>query len=318
MKKNPLKLPPQNLEAEQSVLGALLIDKNAIINVADVLLPSDFYKPAHEKIYAAMLELYQKHEPVDLLTLTSYLKGQDWLKNAGGSAYLTELVDSVPTASHASHYANIVKEKKVLRDLITASAEISADAYETAGETDELLDSIEQKILSISQRSITKKFIYLQDELKGAYERIEKLHEGGGRLRGITTGFEELDKITLGLQKSDLIIVGARPSLGKTSFVLDIARNAAKLSKVPVGIFSLEMSHEQIIDRLIAAEAQVSLFNLRSGHITDDVEFEMIQGALDRLSQIPIHIDDTPSPNILQMRSMARRLQVEHGLGVLS
>jgi len=317
MKKNPLKLPPQNLEAEQSVLGALLIDKNAIINVADVLLPSDFYKPAHEKIYAAMLELYQKHEPVDLLTLTSYLKGQDWLKNAGGSAYLTELVDSVPTASHASHYANIVKEKKVLRDLITASAEISADAYETAGETDELLDSIEQKILSISQRSITKKFIYLQDELKGAYERIEKLHEGGGRLRGITTGFDELDKITLGLQKSDLIIVGARPSLGKTSFVLDIARNAAKLSKVPVGIFSLEMSHEQIIDRLIAAEAQVSLFNLRSGHITDDVEFEMIQGALDRLSQIPIYIDDTPSPNILQMRSMARRLQVEHGLGLL-
>lgn len=316
-KKNPLKLPPQNLEAEQSVLGALLIDKNAIINVADIITPPDFYKPAHEKIFNAIIELYSKNQPLDLLSLSSLLKEKAILKDIGGMSYLTELVNSVPTASHVVHYANIVKEKKILRDLISASAEISENAYESADDTDVLLDEIEQKILAISQHSISKKFVHLSEELTEAYERIERLHKGEGRLRGIPTGFPDLDNLTSGLQKSDFIVIGARPSLGKTSLALDIAKNAALLSKQPVGVFSLEMSREQVTDRLISSESQVALWKLRTGRITDDVEFEMIQQALDRLSQAPLYIDDTPSPNILQMRSMARRLQVEHGLGLL-
>ncbi|HEY4523449.1 MAG TPA: replicative DNA helicase [Candidatus Paceibacterota bacterium] len=316
-KKNPLKLPPQNLDAEQSVLGAILIDKNAIINVADIISVQDFYKPAHEKIYDAILELYEKSQPIDLLSLSSLLKEKATLKDVGGMSYLTELVNSVPTASHVAHYANIVKEKKILRDLISASAEISENAYESARDTDVLLDEIEQKILSISQHSISKKFVHIKDELSEAYERIELLHKGEGRLRGIPTGFPDLDNLTSGLQRSDLIVIGARPSLGKTSLALDIAKNAALLSKKPVGIFSLEMAREQVTDRLISSESQVPLWKLRTGRITDDVEFEMIQQSLDRLSQASLYIDDTPSPNILQMRSMARRLQVEHGLGLL-
>lgn len=316
-KKDSLKLPPQNLEAEQSVLGALLIDKNAIVNVADIIIPSDFYKPAHEKIFEAVLELFQKHQPIDLLTLTSLLKEKNLLQEIGGTSYLSELVNAVPAASHIVHYAKIVKEKKILRDLIRASAEISESAYEHVEETDQLLDEIEQKILSISQHSISKKFTHLREELKDAYERIERLHQGENKLRGLTCGFHDLDKLTSGLQKSDLIVVGARPSLGKTAFVLDIAKNAAIHGKVPVGIFSLEMSRDQVIDRLIAAESHVPLWKIRTGNITDDIEFEMIQQALDRLSQTPIYIEDTPSLNILQMRSMARRLQIEHGLGLL-
>lgn len=315
--KNPLKLPPQNLEAEQSVLGGLLIDKNAIVNVADTLSSADFYKPAHERIYEVIMELYQKREPIDLLTLTSILKEKDLLKEIGGSSYLTELVNSVPSAAHVAHYANLVKEKKILRDLISASAEISENAYEPSTEMGQFLDETEQKILSISQKSVTKKFVALHEELKDAYDRIEKLHQGERRLRGVTTGFNDLDELTSGLQRADLIVIGARPSLGKTAFALDIARNAAKIGNTPVGIFSLEMSREQIIDRLIASESQVPLWKLRTGRITDDVEFEMIQGALARLSETPIHIDDSPSPNILEMRSMARRLQIEKGLGLL-
>ncbi len=316
-KKNPMKLPPQNLEAEQSVLGALLLDKNAIINVADILQPQDFYKPAHERIYEAIRELYEKQEPIDLLSLTSLLKEKAILKEVGNQSYLSELVNSVPSAAHVIHYANIVREKKTLRDLISTSTEISENAYESERDTEELLDEIEQRILNISQRSGNKKFIPLGEDLKEAYERIERLHQGEGKLRGITTGFSDLDKMTLGFQNSDLIVIGARPSMGKTALALAIARNAAMLGGKPVGIFSLEMAREQITDRLIAAESQVSLWKLRSGQITDDVEFEMIQQSLDRLSSAPLYIDDTPSPNILQMRSMARRLQVEHGLAML-
>ncbi len=316
-KKSQLKLPPQNVEAEQSVLGSLLIDKGAIIKVADLLRPKDFYIPAHEKIYEIILELYDKRQPIDILSVTSELKEKELLQGIGGSSYLAELTNSVPTAAHVDHYAGIVKEKKTLRDLIQVSAEITEDAFETSGDTEDLLDGIEQKILAISQKSLTKNFIPVRDELKIAYERIEKLHQGKGALRGIPTGFDDLDHILSGLQRSDLIIIGARPSLGKTTLALDIARNAATKSGLPVGIFSLEMAREQVIDRLIAAESQVPLWKLRTGRITDDLEFEMIQNSLDRLSKINVFVDDTPSPNILQMRSMARRLQVEQGLGLI-
>jgi replicative DNA helicase len=315
--KSTLKLPPQNIEAEQSVLGSLLIDKNVIIKVADYLNPKDFYNPTHEIIFRAVLELYERHQPIDILSLTNHLKEKNLLKEVGGSGYLAELTNSITTASHVDHYAKIVKEKKILRDLIKASAEITEDVFEPSKEVEDLLDEIEQKILAISQKSLPQNFVHVKEELKVAYERIEKLHERTGTLRGIPTGFEGLDNLLSGLQKSDLIVIGARPSLGKTALALDIARNAALQSGIPVGIFSLEMSREQVIDRLIASDSQVPLWRLRTGRITDDLEFQMIQKSLDRLSRTPLFIDDTPSPNILQMRSMARRLQVEHGLGLL-
>ncbi len=313
----PLKLPPQNLEAEESVLGSLMIDKDAIIKVADVLTPEDFYKPAHTKIYGVILKLFEKHQPIDILSVTDKLKEENALVEIGGSTYLTELINKVPTASHINHYAKIVKEKRVLRDLINASAEMTEKAFNPPDDIENVLDEIEQKIFSISQRSLPQKFVALREELHSAYERIEKLHRGEGQLRGLGTGFPQLDNILSGLQKSDFIIVGARPSLGKTSLVLDIARHAAVKLKEPVGLFSLEMSREQVVDRLIAAEAQVPLWRLRTGKLTDDTDFELIQVALDTLSQAPLFIDDTPSPNIMQMRSMARRLQVEHGLSLL-
>ena len=316
-KKSQLRIPPQNLEAEQAVIGSLLIDKNAIFKVADVLAARDFYSPGHEKIYEAIIELYEKHQPIDILTLTNYLKEKDLLKDVGGSGYLAELTNQVTTASHVSHYVDIVKEKKIKRDLIRASAEITEQVFDLGEGIEDLLDDVEQKILSISQKSLPQNFMHVKEELKHAYDRIEKLHQGGGRIRGVPTGFPELDNILSGFQKSDLIILGARPSLGKTSLALDMARHAAMEGKVTVGIFSIEMSREQVIDRIIAAESRVPLWKILTGRISDDVEFQMIQGALDRLSGVPIFIDDSPALNIMQMRSMARRLQIEHGLGLL-
>jgi len=312
-----LKLPPQDIEAERSVLGALMLDKEAIIRVADLIKPSDFYQPSHAKIFDTIFELFEKGEPIDVLSVSQKLKDKKELNDIGGAGYLTDIINSVPTAAHISYYAKIVRQKKVLRDLINASSEITEKVFDSGNDSEDLLDDIEQKIFAISQKSRPQNFIPIKDELKAAYERIEKLSHGEKGLRGITTGFDEIDFKLSGLQRSDLIVLGARPSLGKTSLCLDIARNAAIKAKVPVGIFSLEMSRDQIVDRIIASEAQVALWELRSGKIKDDIEFEMIQAALGRLEQAPIYIDDTPSANIIQLRSMARRLQVEHGLGLL-
>lgn len=314
-KNNPLKLPPQNVEAESSVLGALLIDKDAIFKVADTLHPEDFYKPAHSRIYEAIFDLYHNHQPLDILSLTSYLKEKGQLQDIGGSAYLAELVNSVPTATNVANYARMVKEKRTLREAIRLASGITDAAFEAPEDVPGFLDGIEQKLLAISQNSTTQNLVGLK--LKEAYERIEKLHQGGSRHRGIPTGFAELDEKLSGLQKSDLIVIGARPSLGKTSLALDIAKNAAVLSGQPVGVFSLEMSHDQIVDRVIAAESGIPLWKLRTGRLSDDIEFQLIQGALDRLSKVPIYIDDTPSPDVLQIRTMARRMQVEHGLGLI-
>ena len=313
------KIPPQDIEAEQSVLGALMIDKDAVASVADLLVPDDFYKKAHGVIFEAVLKLWSKREPIDILSVTSELKNKKQLEEVGGSSYLAELVDSVPTSSHVLHYGKIVKEKRILRDLINISATITQEAFLAEEEIDNFLDQVEKKIFAISQKSVSKNFMPIRDELLTAYERIEKLHEGGGeKYRGIPTGFTDLDNILSGLQRSDLIIVGARPSYGKTSFVLDIARHIAVNLQAPVGVFSLEMSREQVIDRFIAAEAQVDLWELRTGRLKDDLDFQMIQAALDKLSSAPLFVDDTPSPSIIQMRSMARRLQAEHkGLALI-
>ena len=312
-----VKLPPQNLEAEQSVLGALLIDKEAMLRVADVLVAKDFYKPSHERIYDVIMRLYERREPIDTLSVTTKLKEDGVFKDIGGSTYLAELVNGVPTSSHVEHYAKMVKEKRVLRDLIAASAEVTEAAFDAPEDIDQLLDSVEQRLFAISQHSHAPRFLGLKDELQGAYERIEKIHQGKGALRGLTTGFHELDGYLSGLQKSDMIVIGARPSMGKTSLALDIARNVALKDGKSVGIFSLEMAKDQVVDRLIAAEARVSLWKLRTGKLNDDVDFQLIQSALDSLSKTKVFIDDTPSPNILQMRSTARRLQAEHGLDLL-
>jgi len=312
-----LKLPPQDIEAERSVLGALMLDKNAIIKIADLIIAEDFYQPSHSKIFNSIYELFNKNEPIDILSVSNKLKNKKQLNDVGGSTYLSELISGVPTATHISHYAKIIRDKKVLRDLITTSSEIAEKVFGSQKDSEHILDEIEQKIFSIAQKSSLKNFVLLKDELKDAYERIEKLHQGEKRLRGVTTGFNEIDHYLSGLQKSDLIILGARPSVGKTTFVLDIARNAAAAGHA-TAIFSLEMSREQVVDRLIAAEARVPLWRLRTGRLTDEIEFQMIQEALDKLSQLQIFIDDTPSPNILQLRSMARRLQVENkNLGLI-
>ncbi len=312
-----LKLPPQDIEAERSVLGALMLDRTATVKVADIVAPSDFYHPAHQKIFGSILELFERGEPIDLLTISTNLRGKKELQNVGGMDYLSELVANVPTSAHVERYAELVKENRVRRDLIEASSLINEKAMDER-DFDMLLDRTEQTIFSISQRSRPQRFVPVQAELPAAYERLEKLHRGEkGTLRGLATGFPALDNTLSGLQASDLIIVGARPSYGKTTLMLDITRQAALAGK-SVGIFSLEMSKDQIIDRLIASQAQVPLWRLRTGRLNNELEFTLIQQALDELSKAPLFIDDSPSPTMLQMRSMARRLQLEQGLDLIA
>jgi len=310
------RVPPHDHEAECSVLGALLLDKQAIIRIVDIIGSRDFYYPAHQKIYEAILELYERGEPIDIITLSSKLKDKNLLAEIGGSEYLAGLVNSVPTSAHITHYATIVKEKKVRRDLIHISSVINEKAFEEE-DFQVLLDSVEQKVFGISEKSRVQKFTPLKEELTHAYERIEKLHQNdGGGLRGIPTGFASLDNMLSGLQRSDLVILGARPSYGKTSLALDIARNAA-LHGFAVGIFSIEMSREQIVDRLISSQAQIPLWRLRTGRLQGDLDFALIQQALDELSKAKLFIEDASAPDVLEMRALARRLQMENGLDLI-
>jgi replicative DNA helicase len=314
------KLPPQNIEAEKSLIGSLLIDKESIDKVADILDQSDFYNRAHQIIYEHIIKLYEKREPIDLLSLSNLLEETGQLEAIGGVGYLTSLINSVPTAAHAVNYAKIVRRKKILRDLIDTAHEIISLGYQEDQDIEALLDQAEQRIFSVSQKSSQKKFDPIEKSLAEAFERLDNLHKGDGGMRGIPSGFYDLDNITAGFQRSDLIVIGARPSLGKSTLALDITRNAAKETGLPVGFFSLEMSKDQVVDRLIAAEAGVSLWKLRTGHLSssgDNNDFEKIQRAFDSLSRTKIFIDDPSSPTVLQIRAMARRLQAEHGLGLL-
>lgn len=311
----PDRLPPQNVEAEQSVLGALMMDRESFIKIADVLHSGDFYRGSHNIIFSAMVDLYEKGEPIDLLSVTSRLEERGVLENAGGISYLTQLVNSVPTSSHIVHYASIVHKKKILRALIEVSYEISQLGYQETEDVDHLLDEAEQKIFKISQHTLGQRFDPVKDTLGEAFERIEKLHQGEGRLRGTPTGFSDLDNHLAGLQKSDLIILAARPSTGKTSLALDIARHVGAKAKLPIGIFSLEMSRHDIIDRFIAADAGIDLWRLRTGRLHSEGtgnDFEKLQEAITSLSEAPIYIDDSATLNVMQMRTMARRLKTEH------
>jgi len=316
-KKMQDKLPPQNVEAEQSVLGSLLIDKEAIIKVADFLEPLDFYRPIHQKIYTAILELYQRHEPIDILSLTNRLKEKNLLQEIGGTTYLASLANSVPTASHIVSYAKIIQQKRILRDLISASYNIAELGYQEEREVEDVLDEVEQKIFQVTQRSVGEQFRVIKPDLVEAFTRIEKLHRGEKPLRGLSTGFAALDAKLSGLQRSDLIVLAARPSLGKTTLALDIARNVALKEQVPVGIFSFEMSRDQLVDRLISAESGVDLWRIRTGRLNEETDFDLLHRGIDHLSNAPIYIEDSPSSNIMRIRTMARRLQAERGLGLL-
>ena len=316
----PEKLPPQSIEAEQSLLGSLMLDRNAITKVADFLQPKDFYRATHQEIYQACQDLFEKGEPIDILSVSNRLREKNLLDEIGGHSYLTELINSVPTASHVLNYAKIVQRKRILRDLIEASHEIGILGYNETEDTDLLLDQAEKRIFSIAQKSLSQNFIPVKATLEEAFERIDRLSKHQEGLRGVPTGFTDLDNILAGLQKSDLIILASRPGLGKSALATNIAANIAISQKVPVGIFSLEMSKDQVVDRLIASIANVDLWRLRTGRLSgegDENDFSRIQDALGILSEAPIYIDDAASSNILQMRAMARRLQADKGLGLI-
>ena len=316
----PNKLPPQNVEAEMSLLGSLMLDKDAITKVADFLQSQDFYKSSHQAIYEAMEELFEKGDPVDVLSVASRLKEKEKLESIGGQTYLTQLINTVPTASHVVTYARIVQRKRTLRDLISASYEIGLMGYDESEDPEVLLDKAEARIFAITQKSLSQNFVKVKDALEEAFERIDRLSKNEKGTRGISTGFTDLDNILSGFQKSDLIILAARPSLGKSALALDIGRRVALRDNIPVGVFSLEMSKDQVIDRFLAAQAQVDLWRLRTGKLSSAGEgndFEKLQGALGVLSEAPLFIDDTAALNVLQMRAMARRLQATQGLGLL-
>jgi replicative DNA helicase len=316
MAETNIKLPPQNVEAEQSVLGSLLLDKDALIKVADFLRPEDFYRDDHAKIYTTILRLYEKRKPIDVVTLTDMLETEKKLKDIGGASYLATLANSVATSANVVTYAQIIQQKATLRRLISAATTIAELGYDEQTEIESILDKAESSLFSVSQKFIKQYFTPVKDILADSFERIDKLHKEKGTLRGVPTGFRDLDNLLAGLQKSDLIILAARPSIGKSSLALNFAEYAACEQKVPVGIFSLEMSKEQVIDRLLCLRGAVDSWKLRTGNL-DDEDFGKLNYAMGVLSEAPIFIDDTPIINAMEIRTKARRLQAEHGLGLI-
>jgi replicative DNA helicase len=315
---NPGRIPPQSLESEKALLGAILLRPQALYETEDILTPEAFYADKHRIIFSAMQELAARHEPIDLLSITNRLREQGSLERIGGSAYIAELAENVPASTNARYYADIVVRKATLRALIDAGEFISEIGFtETGDEIEDSLDKAEKRVFEVSNARKTQRFVPLRDTLSEAWTRIEKLHEQTGELRGVPTGFNSLDNILAGLQNSDLIILAARPSVGKTTLALDIARLAATRHNIPVGIFSLEMGAQQLVDRMLAAEAGVNAWNLRTGRLSKDSEFSSLRDALDRLSKAPIFIEDESSNTISKMRAFARRLKSEHGLGLI-
>lgn len=314
------KLPPQNLEAEQSLLGSLLIDHKSFDKIADMIQADDFYRDSHRLIFEAMEKLYIDREPIDILTLTNELEERKHLDKVGGRTYLTNLSTTVVSSSHIFKYASIIKKKSTLRKLLNASSEIIGLANREDEDIEKILDEAEQTLFSVSQASLKQTFTPIKNVLGGTFDRIDELHKDGGKLKGTPTGFVDLDKILAGLQKSDLVILAARPSVGKTSFALDIARQSAIKHKTPVAIFSLEMSKEQLVDRMLCSEANVDLWKMRTGKLSDSEEsndFTKIGHAMGLLSEAPIFIDDTANVNVMEIRTKCRRLASEHGLGLI-
>ena len=310
------KLPPQNIEAEQSILGGILLDNEVFHRVLEVLNEDDFYHAAHRKVFLSMIELYENNEPVDLITLTNALKNKNQLDEIRGVSYLTSLVDSIPTTANISYYAKIVKEKSILRRLINKTAEIASMSYDSTGDVDEVLDQAERAIFEISENKIKPSFYPIKEMIKHSFKAIERLYEKKELITGVPTGFEGIDRFTSGFQLSDLIIIAGRPSMGKTSLALNIAQYAAIETNVPVGIFSLEMSKEQLSLRMLCSEAKVDAQRLRTGFLSES-DWPKLTRAVGSLSEAPIFVDDTPALSVLEMRAKARRLKREKGLGLI-
>ncbi len=310
-----VKILPHNKEAEESVLGAILIDKDAIIVISEFLKVEDFYDETNAIIFGAMLKLHDQRKPIDILTVTDILKKEKLLKGVD-SNYFTELVSTVPTAANVEHYARIVKEASTKRSLIRAGTSIAELGYDDNKETKEVLDQAESSIFAISQGNITRGFIPIKDTLTQSFDRIDELHKGGEGLRGVKTGFIELDKILSGFQKANLIILAARPGQGKTAITLNMAQYIATQDKKPVAIFSLEMSKEELVDRFLVAQADVDAWRLKTGKLSEE-DFTKLSDAMGQLAEAPIYIDDTPGLNLAEMRSKARRLHMEHNLGLI-
>ncbi|MFZ1250488.1 MAG: replicative DNA helicase [Candidatus Microsaccharimonas sp.] len=310
------KVPPQNVDAEMSLLGAILIDEETLADITEHVKPKDFYDKRHAIIFDAIMRLYEKNKPVDLLTLTDELKRKKEIDEIGGSAYLTELTNYVPTAAHAESYAEIVAQKAVRRRLIKASGEISELGYDENTTTQELLQQAEAELFSVSDQSLKQDLTSLESILTESFDRLEELHRNKGSLRGVRTGYRDLDNMTAGLQRSDLIILAARPAMGKTTLVTNLAYNVATIAKEPVLFFSLEMSKEQLVDRMLADASGVDSWNIRTGNLSDD-DFSKLSDAMGEMAEAPIFIDDTPGLSVLEMRTKARRAAHDQPLGLI-
>ncbi len=311
------RIPPQSLESERALLGSLLLKPDAIHDVSDLVHPDSFYAEKHRIVFGAMRELSERGEPIDQLSLSERLQDQSLLDRAGGRSYLAELIGTAPAPGNFAHYAELVSRKFLMRSLIDASYAITESAYDDARETMEVLDEAEKLIYAIGNASAAHKFTAIGDKVHEAWDRLEALSKREDGIRGVPSGFPALDNLLSGFHPSDLVILAARPSMGKTSLALDIARNAAVRHNVPVGIFSLEMSSEQLIDRMLAAESFVNSWKLRTGQVKEEEDFARIRDALETLSKAPIYIDDKPGNNILAMRAVARRLKRERGIGLI-
>ena len=310
------RVPPQNIEAEQAVIGGMLIEKEAISKVAEFLKADDFYREAHRLIFEAMLELFNKNEAVDLVTVTEVLRKNDKLEAVGGIAYITSLANSVPTAANINYHGKIVEEKALLRGLINSATHIASMGYEDTEAVTDIIDKAEKMILEVSERKMSGDFVPIKSIIFDAFGKIEQLYASKGGITGLATGFKDLDKITSGLQPSDLILVAARPSMGKTAFTLNIASHVAIREKKAVAFFSLEMSKEQLVQRMLCSEATIDSQRLRIGEL-EERDWKKLISAADRLSSAPIYIDDTPGITVMEMRSKARRLKIEHDLQLI-
>lgn len=309
-------LPPHNQEAEQSVLGAILIDPSSVSIVSEILKPKHFYFRENQLIYEGMLALYRENQPIDILTLANELKKEKTLKDSGGKAYFSQLIDSVPTSANIEHYAKVVREASLKRQVISVGSELVRNSFNDEGDVNELLSKAEQTIFSLSQENVKRDFIPIKDILTSSYERLEEAVKSGVGMRGVATGFHKLDNKLAGLNPSNLIVIAARPSIGKTTFALNIANYLCLEEKKAVGFFSLEMSKEELVDRLLVMEAQIDAWRLRTGRLNNE-EMSRVTEALGRLADANLFIDDTPGITVTEMRTKARKLQVEHKLDLI-
>ncbi len=317
-KRNDVRIPPQSIPSEQAVLGSIMLRKDAIHEVEDILMPDSFYSEKHKIIFKAMLDLSLKNDPIDMLSLSTKLEEQKMLDKVGGNSHLAEIVNSVPSSVNIKHYAEIVQKKYILRSLIDAADYVSELGFkESDNHMSEILDLAEKKIFGVISTPKNQKYVNLKDALPEAWERLERLHEHKDALRGLPTGFRDLDNMLSGLQKSDLVILAARPSMGKTTLALDIARMTSVEHDKSALIFSLEMSSQQLVDRMLSAQSRVNAWNLRTGHLSSDRDFTHLRDSLDKLAKAKIYIDDQPGNSIVRMKSLARRLKAEKGLDLI-